>query len=130
MNISALVFRSVNQALVNMAAFLFHLALTLEPEEGENEDEFQNLLNSWTVAAIKGLAVGSDSGKKNDLSRALHLTVYSGLVFPTPDTVLAVRVAVEWNMPGFDKPTWIRYESLCDENLEHYQELMFSLQVP
>ena len=64
MNISALVFRSVNQALVNMAAFLFHLALTLEPEEGENEDEFQNLLNSWTVAAIKGLAVGSDSGKK------------------------------------------------------------------
>ena len=112
-------FRSVNEALVNMAAFLFHLALTLEPEEGENEDEFQNLLNSWTVAAIKGLAVGSDSGKKSDLPRALHLTVHSGLVFPTPDTVLAVRVAVEWNMPGFDKPTWIRYESLYDENLEH-----------
>ena len=56
--------RSVNEALVNMAAFLFNLALTLELMEGEDEDEFQDLLNSWTVAAIKGLAVGSDSGKE------------------------------------------------------------------
>ena len=59
--------RSVNEALVNMAAFLFNLALTLELKEGEDEDEFQDLLNSWTVAAIKGLAVGSDSGKESKL---------------------------------------------------------------
>ena len=57
-------FRSVNESLVNMAAFLLNLALTLELGEGEDEEEFQDLLNSWTVAAIKGLAVGSDSGKE------------------------------------------------------------------